>query len=180
MKNTAMESRLGTEVEGFIRRRRSLQLATIGQDGAPYASYAPFALGIDCFYVLLSEIAVHGVNLQHEPRASVLILEDEDTAEELFARVRVNYSVRAKALSYGSTAWQEALACLMARHGERPGNLSELQDFKLFRLSPTGGRYIKGFGSAYTLAGNTFSGRAIDQLREGHRPRTGVVDVQAG
>ena len=55
--------------------------------------------------------------------------------------------------------------------GERIDNLSELADFKLFRLTPTGGRYVKGFGRAYTLEGGTLAGGDIGHLREGHKKR---------
>lgn len=171
MKNKAMEARLNNEVMDFIESRRSLQLATLLEDGSPFASYAPFAVGDECLYVLLSEIAVHGHNLQRDSRASVLIVEDEDTAGELFARIRVNYSMKAELQAYGSPAWRIGIDCLVSRHGERSKNLSELQDFKLFRLVPQGGRYVKGFGKAYTLAGQTLSGQAVEHLREGHKPR---------
>jgi hypothetical protein len=79
MKNTAMQERLGEEIKDFINSRRSLQLATVDEDGAPFASYAPFAADDDSFYVLLSDIACTGCNLAREPRASVLVIEDEDT-----------------------------------------------------------------------------------------------------
>lgn len=171
MKNVKMESRLNTEILRFIRSRRSLQLATLDQEGQPYASYAPFAIGTDCLYVLLSEIAVHAVNLQLNPVASVLIIEDEDTADELFARIRVNYRVRAANLTYGSDHWHTGMNALIDRHGERPRNLGEHTDFRLFRLTPTGGRYVKGFGRAYTLAGETLAGESVDHLRDGHKSR---------
>jgi putative heme iron utilization protein len=171
VKNKAMQIRLSGEVLEFINSRRSLQLATLGDDGAPYASYAPFAVGEDCLYVLLSEIAVHGRNLQRDSRASVLVVEDEDSADELFARVRVNYSVRAEFLSYESAPWREGLRALVERHGDRPEALSKLQDFKLFRLVPTGGRYVKGFGRAYTLAGNSLAGELLTHMTDGHKPR---------
>ncbi len=171
MKNKAMQTRLSTEVLDFIQSRKSLQLATLLEDGAPYASYAPFAIGEDCLYVLLSEIAVHGANLQRDPRASVLIVEDEDTAGELFARIRVNYSMDVEFLEHGSDSWRDGLQQLAERHGERPINLSNLQDFKLFRLRPTSGRYVKGFGRAFTLAGNTLAGEVVTHMTDGHKPR---------
>lgn len=177
MKNKAMQTRLSTEVIDFIHSRKSLQLATQGEEGAPYASYAPFAVGEDCLYVLLSEIAVHGVNLQKNSRASVLIVEDEDTAGELFARIRVNYSVNAELLEHESEDWQVALSCLIERHGERPSNLSQLRDFKMFRLVPAGGRYVKGFGRAFTLAGNTLAGEVLTHMTAGHKRR--VEDTAA-
>ena len=174
MKDATLETRLRQELLDFINSRRSLQLSSIQPDGAPYASYAPFAIGDDCLYVLLSEIAVHAVNLQSNPRASVLIIEDEDSAGELFARIRVNYSVQAERLKYGSNRFKRGLQALVARHGERPGKLSELRDFKLFRLTPTGGRYVKGFGRAYNLVGNSLAGENLSHLRVGHKARSAM------
>jgi len=171
LKNKALQTRLSEEVLQFMHSRKSLQLASLQADGSPYASYAPFAIGEDCLYVLLSEIAGHANNLQRDPRASVLVVEDEDSAGELFARIRVNYSVSAQLLAPESEAWQEALGHLVARLGQRPLNLSKLQDFKMFRLVPKGGRYVKGFGRAYTLAGNTLAGEVVNHLTDGHKPR---------
>lgn len=175
MKNKAMEARLSREIIDFIDGRRSLNLATLGEDGVPFASYAPFAIDGDSFYVLLSDIALHGTNLTREPRASVLVIEDEDAADELFARVRVSYEVVADELAVGSQPWEDAVERLARRHGERPRKLSQLADFRLFRLRPVKGRYVKGFGKAYSLAGGTLGAEDSNHLREGHRPRTDTV-----
>lgn len=171
MKNKSMEMRLSDEVLELIGGRKSLQLATIAPDGQPYASYAPFGIGDECLYVLLSDIALHAVNLRHHPQASVLIIEDEDSAAELFARKRVNYSVKAELLDYLSEPWQQGMTSLAARHGERPRNLAEHTDFKMFRLKPMRGRYVKGFGRAYDLAGETLAGESVVHLRDGHQQR---------
>jgi putative heme iron utilization protein len=171
MKNTAMQTRLSGEVLELINARRSLQLATLCEDGSPYASYAPYAVGDDCLYVLVSDIAVHGLNLARDGRASVLVIEDEDGAGELFARIRVNYRVRAEQIAPDSKAWHDGVARLADRHGERPRKLSELADFRLFRLTPLGGRYVKGFGRAYDLAGNTLAGEVVNPKTDGHRRR---------
>lgn len=171
MKNKKMQQRLSSEVEQFINSRKSLQLSTITQEGNPYASYAPFALGDDCLYVLISEIAVHATNLQHNPKASVLIIQDEDSADELFARIRVNYSVDAENIEVDSEKWHEGLKILSDRHGERINNLSQLSDFKLFKLNPTGGRFVKGFGRAYTLASGTLASEILSHMSDGHKKR---------
>jgi len=171
MKNKAMQQRLGEEVLDFIDDRLSLQLATLGEDGTPYASYAPFARDEESLYVLLSDVAVHGRNLQHHTKASALVIEDEDSAGELFARVRVSYQVEAEELEVGSEAWSRGVDLLEARLGERPRNLSRLADFHLFRLHPKSGRYVKGFGKAYTLEGGSLSTPTVNHLREGHRQR---------
>lgn len=171
MKNARMETRLNDEVLDLIHGRMSLQLATLNPAGLPYASYAPFAIGDECLYVLLSDIALHAVNLRENPQASVLIIEDEDGAAELFARKRVNYSVQADLIEYGSEPWKRGMDCLAERHGERPRNLGEHTDFKMFRLTPLRGRYVKGFGKAYDLEGRTLAGESLVHLREGHKQR---------
>lgn len=175
MKNKILETRLNHEVLDFIHARRSLQLATLDPAGQPYASYAPFAVGDECLYVLLSDIALHAVNLRQNPLASVLVIEDEDTAGELFARKRVNYAVRAELLEHDSAEWQAAMDCLAARHGERPRQLGRHADFRMFRLRPLRGRYVKGFGKAYDLEGETLAGEAVHHLRDGHQERTSAA-----
>jgi len=177
MKNTAMQDRLGDEILNFIESRKSLMLSSTTEDGAPYASYAPFALNENKnnIYVLLSTIAVHAKNLLTNPKAAVLIIEDEDSAGELFARIRTNYQVEAEHIEHGTAAFEAGIVCLENRHGERSRNLSELSDFHLFKLVPTSGRYVKGFGRAYMLAGDSLTAESIDHLRDGHVKRDDVA-----
>ncbi|WP_085757881.1 HugZ family protein [Oceanicoccus sagamiensis] len=175
MKNKAMENRLADELEEFLMTRRTLHLSTLDQDGHPYASYAPFAKGDDCLYVLLSDIAVHGVNLKNNPKAAVLIVEDESEAQTIFARIRVNYQVQAQHIPFDAGAeYDEGIDCLQKKQGDRVLNLSQLSDFNLFKLTPLGGRFVKDFGRAYTIAGQSLTGESIEHLRDGHKPRASV------
>jgi hypothetical protein len=173
MKNTAMQARLGDEILEFIDSRKSLMLSSNTKEGFPYASYAPFAITPeqDGFYILISSIAVHANNLLANAIASVLVIEDEDTAEELFGRIRINYAVVAEPIPADSEDFNKGVDTLVARHGERSRHLSELSDFYLFKLAPTAGRYIKGFGKAYTLAGGNLTAESIDHLTVGHVKR---------
>ena len=174
MKNLAMQTQLQREIESFLASRNTLHLATLTANGEPYASYAPYALGDDCLYVLLSEIAVHAVNLQHNTAASVMVIEDEDAAQERFARVRLSYAIDAQLLNCHSPEGRIGLARLEARHGERIESLAQLDDFKLFRLVPREGRFVKGFGKAFALSGRSLTGITVDRLRGGHRKRAAI------
>ena len=164
MKNVALEQRLSAEIANFIAEARCLNLATVTPEGLPFCSSAPFAIDNDCFYVLLSELAVHGRNLQSNPMASVLIIEPEQQAAELYARVRLNYTIKAELISPQNPEFNDIVECLVQRLGERPRMLSELGDFKLFRLIPEGGRYVKGFGKAYEIQGKSLTGESLDHL----------------
>lgn len=172
MKNEAFQARLNQEILDFIDSRRSLHLATITHEGDPYTSYAPFARGDECLYILISEIAVHALNLQANPRASVMIIEDEDSAGELFARLRVSYQMDAQLQDVESEGWKEGIKVLAQRHGERINNLSQLADFRLFKLVPRKGRYVKGFGKAFDLIGGSLAAEKISHLKDGHKKRS--------
>lgn len=180
MKNKALETKLGEEIDALIESRKTLMLSSLDHNVEPYASYAPFARDDDQLYVLLSEIAVHGKNLAINPRASILIVEDEDTANELFARIRVTYKVNAELISDDSEGWEHGINVLSARHGKRINHLSEHSDFKLFRLTPDGGRYVKGFGKAYAIQGGTLAGTEMLHLREGHKRKDETRSVSEG
>ena len=169
---TQKAEKIAGEVQAFIDSRRSLMLSTLTPEGEPYASYAPFTFVDGQIYVLLSEIAIHAVNLQINKVASVLIIEDEDSADELFARRRVSYSVKAELIDTETEAWKHGIKCLSARLGPRVDGLSQLSDFKLFTLSPQRGRYVKGFGRAFALESDSLSGQGITHLRDGHKRRT--------
>lgn len=171
MNKDLLQARVQEEILTFINSRKSLQLATAGKNTEPYASYSPFAIGDDCLYVLLSEMAVHATNLQENSAASVMIIQDEDNAKELFARMRINYSVKAEMLGYDNENWTLGINTLIKRHGDRINKLSQLSDFKLFKLTPTGGRYIKSFGKAYSLTGNGLTGNEVQHMTGGHTKR---------
>jgi hypothetical protein len=170
-KNRALEDNIRGEILDFIHSRKSLNMASIDEHGLPFSSYAPFALGEECLYVLLSEIAVHAINLQYNPKVSVLLIQDEDSADELFARVRVNYAMDAEHIVFDTQDWSEGLSRLVKRHGERIANLAKMSDFKLFKLVPNKGRYVKGFGRAYSFGGHSLSGEYVIHLRDGHKKR---------
>ncbi|KZZ65622.1 heme utilization protein HutZ [Oleiphilus sp. HI0130] len=163
--------RIQHDIQSFLENRKTLQLSTVTKEGFPFASYAPFGAGDDCFYVLLSDIARHAVNLVCNPVASVLVIADEAESKELFALERLNYTVDAELLEFGSEGWALGIDCMAARFGKRIHDLSSLADFKLFRLQPSEGRYVKGFAKAYSLEGKGFSGVRLNHLREGHKKR---------
>lgn len=166
--------RIQKDIQSFLKNRKTLHLSTVTKEGFPFASYAPFGAGDDCFYVLLSDIARHAVNLVCNPIASVLVIADESSSKELFALERLNYTVDSELLEFGSDGWALGIDCMAERFGKRIHDLSSLADFKLFRLQPNEGRYVKGFARAYSLEGRGFSGVSLHHLREGHKNREAV------
>jgi putative heme iron utilization protein len=171
MKNKGLELKLSEEILTHIESKKSLLLSSLDENGVPYISYAPFAYEEDCFYLLLSDIAIHGKNLALNAKASVMVIEDEDTACELYARIRVSYQIEATLIEDTSSQWEKGIQILTDRLGDRVLKLSELSDFKLFKLTPITGRYVKGFGKAYTIEGKKLGGTNLSHLTVGHQKK---------
>lgn len=159
------------EAREFQAAFGSLLLATADAQGVPHASYAPYVTDdAGCYFVYVSELATHTANLQATPRAGVLFIEDEDEAQQLFARRRLTCDCCVQAVGRGTPLWEHTLDRLEARHGKLMAMLRGLQDFHLFRLVPLKAGYVRGFAQAYELSGEQLS--EIRHINDkGHRPK---------
>ena len=134
----------------------TVQLATLGDDGFPHSGYAPFVFdGVDVI-IFVSQLALHTRDLLANGKVSVMLIDDESKAREIFARTRVSYQCEAGVVAPDDKTYETLLDALQARHGKMIGLLRQLPDFVLFRLSPNAGQFVMGFGQAYKLSGEKF------------------------
>ena len=59
VKQERLQGRLEPEIKEFRQQRNTLQLATVGADGRPNVSYAPYVQNQEGYFILISEIARH-------------------------------------------------------------------------------------------------------------------------
>lgn len=165
-KETRIQNRLGAEIQEFREQCHCLVLATTDAQDVPNVSYAPFALAEKGYYILVSDIARHGKNLKENAQLSLMMLEDESQSKMLYARRRLSFDAQAQEIARDNAEWQQGIAALHQRHGEIIDNLRQLGDFRLYRLTPEKGRYVKGFGQAFDVSGEDLI--SIVHLNEGH------------
>ncbi|KGY10140.1 MULTISPECIES: heme utilization protein HutZ [Vibrio] len=167
VKQERLQGRLGPEIQEFRQERRTLQLATVDEQGRPNVSYAPFVQNQDGYFVLISEIARHARNLQVNPSVSIMMIEDEESSKQLFARKRLTFDAVASVVERDSEQWQQVIKQMQQRFGEIIDGLSQLQDFVLFNMKPEQGLFVKGFGQAYQVSGDDL----VDfvHLQDGHK-----------
>ncbi|CAM3087199.1 heme utilization protein HutZ [Vibrio rarus] len=166
VKQQRLQGRLGPEVQAFRDACQSLQLATITKEGLPHVSYTPFAFDQAGYYILVSDLAVHGQNLKLNKNVSIMMVEDEGDAKSIHARKRLTFDTTAEHIAKESDQGAAGVAALFARFGDMVKNLAQLGDFHLYKLTPSNGRYVKGFGQAFNVSGNDL----VDflHLSEGH------------
>ncbi|OEF27611.1 heme utilization protein HutZ [Vibrio rumoiensis] len=167
VKQERLQNRLGPEIQEFRAERKTIQLATIDQDGTPNVSYAPFVCNQDGYFVLISEIARHARNLTTNPQVSLMLIEDEAQANQLFARKRLTFDAVASIVSRDNDTWNSVISDMEQRFGEIIKGLSQLEDFKLFCLKPEKGLFVKGFGQAFQVSGDDLVD--VVHLDQGHK-----------
>ncbi len=166
MNETSDLTERATALQELLASQQTLLLSTASVSGIPGISYAPFVRDEGCFYILISELAVHTDNLFANPQASVMFVRSESESNILFARERAIFDCSVKEIGRSDVIYQTQLTAMQDQFGEIVGVLCSLSDFHLFALSPESGRYVAGFGQAYTI--NVKDG-SLSPMRKSHQ-----------
>jgi putative heme iron utilization protein len=170
MNETADLTKRANALQELLASQQTLLLSTASITGIPDLSYAPFVRdGSGCFYIFISEMAAHTDNLLTNPQASVMFVRPESESNNLFARERAIFDCTVKQIERSDACYSTQLMALQDQFGEIVGVLRSLSDFHLFALAPISGRYIAGFGQAYTI--NVRDG-TLSPLRKSHKKST--------
>jgi putative heme iron utilization protein len=137
----------------LIASQQTLILSTASANCVPDISYAPFVRDhAGVFYIYVSELASHTANLLNNPQASLMFIRPESESTNLFARERAVFSCRVKEITRDNDdCYTIRLNALQDKFGEVVSLLRSLSDFHLFALNPENGRYVAGFGRAFTI-----------------------------
>ena len=139
-------------LQELLASQQTMLLSTASVSGVPELSYAPFVRDqAGCFYIFVSELAAHTANLLANPKASVMFIRTESESRNLFARERAVFNCKAREIGRKEEIYTSQLTALQDKFGEVVSLLRSLSDFHLFALSPESGRYVAGFGQAYTI-----------------------------
>lgn len=152
--------------QGFWNLFQSVVLSTVSEDGIPNASYAPFVIDESKnIYIYVSGLSTHTQNLYTVPRASVLFIEDEFQTRQIFARRRLTFDCTATFVDRDAELWNQIVNHFEVRFGEIIELFRDLPDFRIFRLTPSKGRFVIGFGAAYEVDPNNLSTLINQELR---------------
>jgi putative heme iron utilization protein len=145
-------SRLDGALLTLLRGRSTAALGTLTDSGEVALSMAPYALDAadGAFVILISGLAAHTRQLQAHPRASLLVCDSEDRADNVHALARVSLDVEADWPITDSAQARNAQDTYLARHPAAE-LLTQLPDFRWVRLHPLQARHVAGFGAARTI-----------------------------
>ena len=148
--------------ESIINNMNTVILSTVNHNSEPNASYAPccYDNSDNDFFIYISKLSKHTDNLINNPIVSLMIIEDEEKAENIFARKRFTISSRSSVIERDSKEWVSKMQLLENKFGEPIAYLKNLTDFYLFRLQPEEGLLVHGFARAFR-----FMGQKLDKIK---------------
>ncbi len=93
-----------------------------------------------------------------------MFIRAESESSNLFARERAIFDCLCREVGQNEPVYSTQLKALQDKFGEVVGLLRTLNDFHLFALPPENGRYVLGFGQAYSI--NTQDGSLLPVSRK--------------
>lgn len=160
---------------------QSVILGTSDPEGTPEASYNPAVMDEERnIYVYVSDLSAHTTNILSRKEASVLIIEDESTCGQIFARKRATFRCTAEEIDRDSDRWNRITPLFLDKFGKMFEHLMGMGDFHLIALNPNQGRLVVGFGRAFDISGDRME--QIEHVRgnsgKGHTRAKGHQPVE--
>lgn len=139
----------------ILRETRIMALGTL-RDEAPLVSMVGFVPAPDfsAFYIFVSRLAQHTVDMQKDKRVSFLIAETDDGRADPQTLARVTIRASAQIMELGEPGYTPVKKQYLDRFPEA-AVLFKLEDFSFWRLLPKGGRFVAGLGKAYNITEDT-------------------------
>jgi len=81
-----------------------------------------------------------------------MLIEDEARTRNFFARKRFSCQCSVEVVGRETTEWRTVMSLFKRKFGKVFDMIRPLQDFTLFRLTPDGGLYVRGFGQAFEVS----------------------------
>ncbi|MFN8413094.1 MAG: pyridoxamine 5'-phosphate oxidase family protein [Anaerolineales bacterium] len=139
----------------IIRTTRIASLSTV-RDEEPFSSMVAFVPAEDfsAFYIHVSRLAQHTVDMKKNKRVSLLITETDDGRPDPQTLARVSIRGSAEMLENGAPGYTPLKEMYLARFPEA-AQIFQLADFNFWRIKPKGGRFVAGFAKAYNITVET-------------------------
>ena len=149
--NYCMDQQSEQTLAKLIRETRIAALGTLhgGEPNLAMVAYS-FAEDFSAFYIHVSRLGKHTAGMEADPRVSLLITETDDRRADPQTLARVSIRGTAEILPRTEPGYAQVKKNYLERFPEAE-QLFQLGDFNIWKIIPKGGRFVAGFGKAFTL-----------------------------
>jgi putative heme iron utilization protein len=141
------------ELETFTKDIESVNLATVSSQGEPFASYSPFVEDKDGnYYVFISTAVMHSHNMSATKKAHIMFLQDESKASHIYARQRLYFKATVDRFEENDPRAKDIFKLFDEKFQERVSFFQHQKDSRIYKLIPSDGNLVLGFGAAYKVS----------------------------
>ncbi len=136
----------------LLRAHRYGALSTLSKkfDGHPFGSITPYLVDHDgSLLILISALAEHTKNIQHDPRVSLITHNQEDAHIQTQGRITVVGTA-------SQVAEREQAGRRYLRYFPEAQTYYDMPDFEFYRIVPQALRYIGGFGDIHWVKADRY------------------------
>ena len=146
---------LAGERDRLLGAARTLLMAVSGVSDTPEMGVTPMIRHEGDFYIYPSHLSRHVRAVLSSGKAAFLVIEDEESAQNIWARKRIKFDSEIIEIERQSDHFNLICDVFESAYGPTMGLIRNFSDFHLLRLRPLGGVMVLGFAQAYRLEGET-------------------------
>jgi len=136
----------------------NVRVAALGtlHDESPRVSMVAYVHAPDfsAYYVHVSRLAQHTMDMQKNKQVSLLITEVDDGRADPQTLGRLSIRGKAEFMENGEPGYAPIKTLYIERF-PASAQLFKLEDFSMWRISPKGARFVAGFSKAFNLTPET-------------------------
>lgn len=142
----------------LLEKAQTLFVTVTDDEGAPDVGSSPFLRDeAGCFYIYTSQLSSHVRALLAGNKATFLIIADEASSPNIWARIRLKFTSRTDIIERTSPAFQDIADKMEAHFGPTMGLIRQFSDFHLVKITPIKGTIVTGFAAAFDVEGPHFA-----------------------
>jgi heme iron utilization protein len=146
---------MDSESEHILARLlRTTRLAALGtiHNGEPNLAMMAVAVEDDfsAFYIHVSRLGKHTGDMEKDPHVSLLLAQADDGRADPQTLARLSLQGKAEPLPRNASDYPRVKNLYLKRFPESE-KLFSFGDFNLWKITPTGGRFVAGFGKAFNI-----------------------------
>lgn len=141
--------------DALLGSARTVLMAVSGESEMPEMGVTPMIRHEGDFYIYPSHLSAHVRAVLSSGKAAFLVIEDEKSAQNIWARKRIKFDAEIVEIDRQSDNFNSICDVFESAHGPTMGLIRDFSDFHLLRLRPMSGVMVLGFAKAYRLEGET-------------------------
>ena len=137
--------------------QKTILLTARGEFDQPEMGVTPFIQHGDALFIYPSRLSAHVRAVLARGQGQFLLIEDEQAAQNIWARVRLKFDADIDEIARQDTLFAPLCDAFAVAHGPTMGVIRDFTDFHMLRLRPRSGVLVTGFARAYRVEGADFT-----------------------